>query len=298
MVTVKQLNDMEGKITTEYETKIKEMENSFKTKLKEIENSFNKQLKASIQEMEDKNTELTKQLEKTVADKLETMMAVVKTKDEEIGKLNREIAGLQHSMNFITQETTDLNTKIKDNTKDIKKTNEAVNTVESKASDLEDRSRRSNLVFFNIAEDKQENCFKKLNEILADVGIQQPDSTFHFDRAHRLGPYRQSANRPRPIIVKFTYYLDKEYVLRNAKKLATSPINVSEDFSRATMVMHKKLAGYGKKAKENKEIDNYQIRYRKISAKFTNGVSEQVSFKTYSLGFIEEHPLDWFRLKQ
>ena len=40
-----------------------------------------------------------------------------------------------------------------------------------------------------------------------------------FDRVHRLGRFRPGQSCPRPIVAKFTFYVDKEYVRQVAPKV-------------------------------------------------------------------------------
>ena len=52
-----------------------------------------------------------------------------------------------------------------------------------------------------------------------------------FDRVHRLGRYKRGQTYPRPIVAKFTYYKDKEFVRHAAPKtLIGTNISVNEQF--------------------------------------------------------------------
>ena len=93
------------------------------------------------------------EVSKTVEDKMAVMFDLVKTKDVEIEKLIREIAGLGASLEHISSDTAELGKKINNNAAVIRIATQEVKKVEQKATDLEDRSRRSNLVFFNIPEE-------------------------------------------------------------------------------------------------------------------------------------------------
>ena len=152
-------------------------------------------------------------------------------------------------------------------------------------------------MFFNIPEEKQENCFKKINKILQDSGIQAANTPVLLDRAHRLGKFKIDSLRPRPIIVAFTYFVDKEYVLRNGFKLKATNVNLSEDYSRSTINIHKELVEYAKRAKDAKDINNFQIKYRRVNVQHIVGNSEKFLYQSYDLKFIKEHPNNWFSLK-
>ena len=287
--TKKQLDDVEAKLIKKYDDIEAKLIKKYDAKIRDMEAEFKRQL-----------NEAKKQFSKTVEDKMAVMFDLVKTKDVEIEKLIREIAGLGASLEHISSDTAELGKKINNNAAVIRIATQEVKKVEQKATDLEDRSRRSNLVFFNIPEENRENCFAKINKILETSEIQQPSAPFNFDRAHRLGRFKPEARRPRPIIVKFTYFLDKEYVLRNASKLrdlTDMNVNVSEDFSRTTLDVHKQLATHAKFAKASNSINNFNIKYRRVVARYTLN-DDKFVYKTFSLNFIEEHPTNWFSLKE
>ena len=93
---------------------------------------------------------------------------VINDKDTLIGALQKKVGELEKSLDYLHNETSENNKKIDHNTKhfesEITKTNQSVFSVKEKAVDLEDRSRRSNLVFYNFpeAEDGEEdNCERR-----------------------------------------------------------------------------------------------------------------------------------------
>jgi hypothetical protein len=120
------------------------------------------------------------------------------------------------------------------------------------------------------------------------------DAPMCFDRAHRLGGIKKNAKHPRPVIVKFTFYRNKEHVLSQGYKLKGYREGMSEDFSKATLSEHKELAKYGKTAKDSNLIKGYRIKYRTISAQHVNPRDVEKTFnKAYSLQFIKKNPDNW-----
>ncbi|KAF7661707.1 hypothetical protein LDENG_00255570 [Lucifuga dentata] len=89
----------------------------------------------------------------------------------------------------------------------------------SKLDELENRSRRSNLRVLGVPEkmegaDPVEFMTQRFREICGSDTFPHPPL---LDRAHRLGRSTddggERSSRPRPIIVRFHYYQDKEWVL-------------------------------------------------------------------------------------
>ena len=118
------------------------------------------------------------------------------------------------------------------------KINLKINLVEmkSKTTDLEDCSRRSNLLFYNVTEvanGVNEYCEQNIVNILDSLHIFPPDDNeVWIDRAHRHGRKSpENGTRPRPIIVKFTYLKQKKLIIASGNKFRHSHVNVIEDFS-------------------------------------------------------------------
>ena len=107
--------------------------------------------------------------------------------------------------------------------------------TEKKLEDLENRSRRNNLIFHGLTPDKEnetwddcERLVKKLISGKLGLGC----DNISFERVHRIGS---------SIIAKFTMFKDKERVMRHRNKLKGSNIFVSEDFSLGVRETRKRL---------------------------------------------------------
>ena len=193
----------------------------------------------------------------------------------------------------------------------ISKTEKTADALIQKTVDLEDRSRRCNLVFFNFAETatrhEEENCEQKVLNLLTSLRIFDDDDEIWVDRAHRLGRRRPENNtKPRPIIVKFSYYKQKQKIINNGSKFKNSPINVSEDYSKETIKVHNQLRQLGKNAKDylftddNKSITHYKVAYRRLVLTYTtnkHSTTAPTFTRSFSLDYIQEHE-NWFEPPQ
>ena len=190
--------------------------------------------------------------------KLDAIYKVLAQKDDIIGKLNIQIGELRQSCDFLTKETSDIKLEHEETAKKLQSKIEnnakLVHEVKAKTVDLEDRSRRNNLVFYNFKEsdnETPEDCEKYITELIDHLKILPENEELWIERAHRLGKKTpQCTERPRPIIAKFTYYKHKEEILRNGPKFRNVVVNVSQDYSRETIAEHKLLRDHGKKAAE------------------------------------------------
>lgn len=136
--------------------------------------------------------------------------------------------------------------------------------LDEKMSELEDRNRRNNLRFENVAESENETWEDSENKIRNVITTRLGISTDKpIERAHRTG--RKEAGRKRTIVAKFLNYKDREKVLqsyfRNKLWEGNEPVYINEDFSERTLTIRKGLF------QEMKEFKN-------------KGVKSKVSYKT------------------
>lgn len=133
--------------------------------------------------------------------------------------------------------------------------------LQTRINELEDRSRRDNLIFHGIP-DIQETwpqTEEKVSNLLSNwLGIQL--ASVDIERAHRLGKF--SGSRCRPVIIKFSSFKTKEKVLQAKAKLKEHDVSVTEDFSPATREVRRKLTEF---AKTMPNSPSFQLKYNKLS---------------------------------
>ena len=88
---------------------------------------------------------------------------------------------------------------------------------EKKNEKLESQSRRDNLKFFGFDGERNETWEESENKVKNYIseGLGIDDSEIRIERAHRLAG---SKSVPKPIIVKFSFFKDKERVLREYRQ--------------------------------------------------------------------------------
>ena len=230
--------------------------------------------------------------------KVETLHRILATKEEVIGKLQKEIGELQKSYSFLSNENSEIKNKVTANETSI---NNKIDQIEQKSTDLEDRSRRNNLVFFGIEEhgDKYntENCEALVTNILINTGVIGKDDIHDqmYDRAHRLGPKKPGQERPRPIIVRMTFYKDKQYILSQTHKLKRSTFGISEDFSKYTLSVRKTLLASAKIAKSQcKEIKSFKLNYKRLVLQYERNDNGRMYTYYKSFAVTDVNQSNWF----
>ena len=166
--------------------------------------------------------------------------------NQRLDNLSKEVSDLTHSLQFFQNETDEklnsLSERVNTVEEKIKQKPKWAIDIEEKLVDLEDRSRRNNLRFEGLAEDKKEpwqvTTDKLYNFIERELHIDCKDVV--IERAHRAGT-TNTDRKPRAIVAKFLSYQDKIQILRNCKKLKGTPYCVYEDFSKETVELRKKL---------------------------------------------------------
>ena len=103
---------------------------------------------------------------------------------------------------------------------------ERLKLLEYRSLDIEVRSRRRNLLFKGVPENKFENCFTEARIFIRDK--LRIDQDMYLERAHRLGRFDPS--KTRPIIVAFRDYCDTELILQEASNLRGTELGVSRDY--------------------------------------------------------------------
>ncbi|CAN7942626.1 unnamed protein product, partial [Ixodes hexagonus] len=175
----------------------------------------------------------------------EDALTAINTK---LSKIEQELPMLEEIKSDIEdlQAVTDANTS-------------AINQLTRAQDDLENRSRRNNLVFFGIPDSEKETWAEAEAKVIAvaseSLGVQLKADA--IERAHRLGRYRTGADRP--IIAHFENFKYKEAVLSRAFKLKGTRTSISEDFSQRVINIRKQLIGFAK-SKNAK----FSLRYDKL----------------------------------
>lgn len=162
-------------------------------------------------------------------------MADLKAKTESLlGDLKSRFLELDIHINELKSKTARLNHI--DNA--IRSFSTSVESQKRKLVDLEDRSRRSNLVVFGITEDRNETEDDLKRKVIRETFQQKLGVKCEsVGRIHRLG----KGPVKRPVILFFQDFNEKVAVLKNAKKLKGSKIYIQNDYSAHTLKKRKML---------------------------------------------------------
>ena len=173
--------------------------------------------------------------------------------ESETSTFKEKIAQLEKGLNFITGDVNEMKKVTEQKADKVK-----FEALENEVEELRNRSRRNNLVFYNVPEKAEgQDCAGFIQDfILSHMGLETLCGHVEIERAHRT-PTKSSRDpsskqRPRPIHVSFLRYVDKMKVLYNAAaRLKNNPlggnlIGISEDFAKKTQEQRKALVPFKK----------------------------------------------------
>lgn len=173
-----------------------------------------------------------------------------------LGNLETRFAHMEQTVDYLTEEVA----KCKTNTSVFENTTSNIKADLAKTKDdlldLQTRTIRDNLIFFNIPEkpnEKPEETEQILYEFIEhDMRL---DSQFakniSFERVHRAGPIDKKKHRK--IVAKFSFHKERETVRSHSKNLKGTNYFVREQFPTEVIEARKRLYPIYQEAKKNNQ---------------------------------------------
>ena len=153
----------------------------------------------------------------------------------EIHQLKSDNEELKKSLEYTQAELCDIKSTIRE--QDRQGDNLAVGREFSeRVRNLEDYSRKNNLIIDGLDEKKEENN-EMLQVMVERLFRDNLEMTPDIDIIHRLG--KTNNGRPRAVIVKLKTFSERQECLRKAPKLKGTNIFINEDVCKATMEIRK-----------------------------------------------------------
>ena len=150
---------------------------------------------------------------------------------KDMGDLKKYVEELIHTIQFSENQIKESATEIANLKNENKLLSEKVALhdaqtaiINQKIVDLEDYSRRENILISGVAEEKGENCLV----IVQDIFNHLNGHNIEIQRCHRTGRYR--AGEHRDIIVRLVFFQDKVTILQRRSYLPRG-VYINEDFS-------------------------------------------------------------------
>ena len=169
--------------------------------------------------------------------------------EEKLGEIEKSREFDSNMLDKVNKKQSEMEKIIKKMERNEEKHREEERVMKVEITDLKCRSMRENLMFYNLTEERDEDCKQKLISFIErEVKIEDAQAIV-LQRAHRVGPHRHG--KTRPIVAKFAYDVDKERVRRAARNLKGTPYGISEQFPREVNEKRKRLIPIMKQAKHD-----------------------------------------------
>ena len=157
---------------------------------------------------------------------------------EELNAVKQDLVSTKRELDSKQTQVVELTSKIEDLETAIESYKTDPVTIFNRLDSLEDHSRRNNLRIDGVSENPNENwehTAVHVEKLAEKIGF---DHNVTIDRAHRVGN-KDNGGRPRTIIVKFHYFRDREFFLRNSYKLKGTSVFVNEDLCQSSLEKRK-----------------------------------------------------------
>lgn len=173
-----------------------------------------------------------------------------------ISNLETRFLHMEQTVNYLTEEVA----KCKTNSSVIENTASNIKADLAKTKDdlldLQTRTMRDNLVFFNIPEkpnEKPEETEQILYEFIEhDMKLDSEQAkNISFERVHRSGPIDKKKHRK--IVAKFSFHKEREIVRSHSKNLKGTNFFVREQFPTEVIEARKRLYPVYQEAKKNNQ---------------------------------------------
>lgn len=191
---------------------------------------------------------------------LDSISVTVNELKRDMNTIQERVSDVEKSQNFINTQFEENKVAVMNVERDLNNIKQAVDSaitcnksLSDDIVDLQARSMRDNLLFFGIDEaadnDVNENCIEAVQKFCAEK--LEIDDTLVLERAHRIGKRKQG--KPRPIVVKFNRFQQRETVRHSSSKLKDSRYSITEQYPKPIQENRKRLWPIYKEARAAKK---------------------------------------------
>ena len=141
----------------------------------------------------------------------------VKRLDRKFDSIHKTVCDLKKTYKKLKDQNIHLTHKVQELSTSMAEMERRNKETEMKYEKLEAQSRREDLKFFDIEESEDETWDQselKIRQYITN-DLQIDDTDIKIERAHRL----PGKTKPRPLIAKFSFYKDKDKILKRYREL-------------------------------------------------------------------------------
>ena len=182
-------------------------------------------------------------------------------------KVAAEMRQLRDTVSQLMGRITSVENELRCVVKDVSGVNNQVRYLEDKLDDLENRSRRQNIVLHGVEEDANETWDQTEEKVLSVIRdkLKIELVTEQLERSHRIGTKRPG--RVRPIVCKFLSDKTKQLVLKNSNKLRGTRIYIEQDYSERVRDERRRLKDHMLEARSKGSFAILRFKYLYVDDK-------------------------------
>lgn len=152
--------------------------------------------------------------------RLENVTSEVTTMKSALSETNEALNKQFQRLDAAEQRISDLEDTLHTTKRDLHRAQKLIKNLEAKTDDLENRGRRKNLVLMGLPEQSEgQYLFKYIQQKIPEWLNLMLDQPLEIERAHRsLQPRPEPGKPPRPILIRFLRFRDREMIFQAAKK--------------------------------------------------------------------------------
>ena len=239
-------------------------------------NSFKEEMRTMITNM---NDSITTNVSGKISNKIEALenkfsimfnefRADIQTLKSDMTKVKADMDKMSDQVKDIEKSLEFQSSKVRENDEKQEKTLSTLKAeIDTKMQELnqklllmEKHERKYNLLFYGFPEEQRgENIYDKMRNVFIEDLQLDPNKVdnMYCAHAHRLPAENQEG--PRPLIIRFASYADRELVLANSYKLAGSRRRILPDLP---VIMKKERSRLAREAYTIRKNENMQTRIR------------------------------------
>ena len=202
-----------------------------------------------------------------------------------VAALEEENEKLKEASDSTATDILNLQTTAASTCHNMAATNDEVNSLKEEALKLRRRNirleaytRRESIKIFGMKEAAGESNEENAEELVRELFKSKMEiprekvENIRFERVHRIPSRRdRSRSKQRPMIAKFSFYQDKEYIWSFVKNLRGTKIEIANDFPKEIDKIHETLYPVLKRAKQAKQTAFFKVDKLTINGQIYRG---------------------------
>ena len=228
-----------------------EMRNMLKEMNKTISNNVGTTVTGKIDALDKKFSNMFMEIK----DDIKSIKTDVLEAKSDIEAVAKKVSDIEDSIEYHAKTVVENDEK---QTSNLDKAKEEIDTkieeLNQKLLLMEKHDRKYNLLFYGFPEERSEHIFDKFRKVFVnDLGIDPYTvDNMYFVHGHRLPTEKEEG--PKPVILRFAHYGDRDIVLSNAYKLAGTKRRILSDLPVSMKKERRRLAKEAFHIRKNEDL--------------------------------------------